>query len=302
MDNINTIERTTYIPKKSSKWRNLKYGIVLFSLFNFNSPANAQSTTPSNSNNNIELPINLWNGSEKQKTYNMPSIYKDKVYSFLKSDFPILGSGENSTWMFTVDFALKEMESDWWIGEDKQWTYVWHAILGNFGKDLIDIENEDPEKLEDFAKVFDKIEECWERYENWYLRVLDRISADNQRRIDAAQKRIDAAQKGIDEAQKRIDEAQKRIDEALRQISEYDRISADAQKQSAENIKKIEKWLNESLSLFKELYPFFKEHPDDGNLTKFKANAKKLAPLCDKYKVKYRDILPPEVRDFYGME
>ena len=59
---------------------------------------------------------------------------------------------------------------------------------------------------------------------------------------------------------------------------------------------------NETLAIYKEFYPFFKEHPEDENLKKFKSNAQKLIPLCKEFGVDYKAVLSAEILKFYGFE
>ena len=67
-------------------------------------------------------------------------------------------------------------------------------------------------------------------------------------------------------------------------------------------IQEIIKKGNETLAIYKEFYPFFKEHPEDENLKKFKSNAQKLIPLCKEFGVDYKAVLSAEILKFYGFE
>lgn len=80
---------------------------MLLSLLNFSSPANAQNTSSNSTNTN-----NTETSTNSQRKYNIPSVYKKKLDIFLKNDLPIIKIDSISTWMFTAEFVLKEMESD----------------------------------------------------------------------------------------------------------------------------------------------------------------------------------------------
>lgn len=78
--------------------------------------------------------------------------------------------------------------------------------------------------------------------------------------------------------------------------------SAEADSMTAEAKIKIVKWLKESLNLLSEFYYSYKKSPNNEDLEKFKANAKEIIPLCNKYNVDYKKILSPDMLKFYGIE
>lgn len=275
MGSINTTNRISHSTTKSNKLKNLWLGVMLFSLINFSSPAEAQNISKNSNTNNIESPIDVWNNKEKIWTYNIPDIYKDKIYSFLKNDFPIMGSGELSTWMFTIDFALKEMESDRWISKDNQWLFVWHAIYGDFiDEDLYDIDDGDSKRLKEFDSTFKKIEECWKRYKEWFTSLLDKISA----------------------------EARERTARANEQSTEYDRQSAEARQQSAIAIKEA---MSADTLWIKEMVWYYKIHEqnpkttDKDRLKEVVRLSKIIVDDCKKRDINYRDIIQKEVEKVY---
>ena len=289
MDSINTTNRIFHSTTKSNKLKNLWLGVMLFSLINFSSAAEAQNISKNSNTNNIESPIDVWNNKEKIWTYNIPDIYKDKIYSFLKNDFPIMGSGELSTWMFTIDFALKEMESDRWISKDNQWLFVWHAIYGDFiDEDLYDIDDGDSKRLKEFDSTFKKIEECWKRYKEWFTSLLDKISAEARERTARANEQ--AA------------EARERTARANEQSAEYDRRTARANEQSAIAIKEA---MSADTLWIKEMVWYYKVHEqnpkttDKDRLKEVVRLSKIIVDDCKKRDINYRDIIQKEVEKVY---
>ena len=132
MNNINSVGSIEYTPTKSNKFNKILYTMMLAFSLGYSSPANAQSTTSNADNNdNIELTTSMSNHKENHGGYSIPPVYKDKIESILKENLPVVSIDGTSSWMFTIDFVLKEMEADWWISKDNQLFFIWLCIWFN---------------------------------------------------------------------------------------------------------------------------------------------------------------------------
>ena len=279
MNNINTVERAAYAPKKSNKWRNLWYGVMLLSLLNFSSPANAQNTSSNGTNtNNTETSTNNANSKESQKKYNMPDVYLNNLNTFLKNDFPIIKVDSTSTWMYTIDFALKEMESNRWISEDNQRLFIWHVIHRKVtGKDLYDRKDGNSERFQEFSEVLDKVDECSQRYEEWFMPFLEAQSAEFHRQ--SAQNKQQIAQN------------KQQIAQNEQQIAYNKQTSAEAINSSLEN-----------LARFYNRYQKDKSSISEEEVKQRKELWKQIVWRCKEENINYKTKLSKEMLKFYGVE
>ena len=247
------------------RWKIISFVLMLTITLGF-CQVYAQNTSSNNKATDLYSNVQISN----EMKYKMPSEYLNKLNDFLKNEFISLGKGDNNTWKYTLDFALKEMESDLSIRKEYRWLFVWNATYyKHTGDYLIDIYDYDSDIMKEFNKFFNEFEACSERYEKGYLSLLKIIGA----------------------------EAQKRIENANRK-------SAESQRQSAELTVKIKEGLNQTLNTYKDIYLAANQklNDDDERLRKLKKNLPEVILLCEKYEVDYKKTLTPEMLKFYGIE
>ena len=301
---------SSVFPSCFGRWTNISFVLMLTTFLMVGIPAGAKPiTTVSSLSNMVAVAdTSIVAYTEKKTRAKIPSAYKNKIDSVFKENLPVIELNGTNSWSFTTDFVIKEMESDWGISKDNQLMFIWDNICKQLtGRYACD--NKDSNTLNDFRIAVKNVRSCGQRYKEGIMPFIEKQTAeyrrqiaDAQKRIDEAQKRTADAQKRTADAQKRTADAQKRIDEAQKRIDEATRQSAENQRQSAEMTKEIIKGSNETLAVFKELYPFFKEHPGDERLQKFKSNAQELIRLWKKYGVDYKAVLSAEMLKFYGIE
>jgi hypothetical protein len=92
--------------------KNLGYAILLAITLSIASPTEAQENKPMNNQNNIELIYkgNIMNYIESETKTTIPSIYKEKVQDFFSNNNVMKNNNAKN---FTIEFILKEMESNW---------------------------------------------------------------------------------------------------------------------------------------------------------------------------------------------
>ena len=310
------------------RWKIISFVLMLTITLGF-CQVYAQNTSSNNKATDLYSNVQISN----EMKYKMPSEYLNKLNDFLKNEFISLGKGDNNTWKYTLDFALKEMESDLSIRKEYRWLFVWNAIYyKHTGDYLIDIYDYDSDIMKEFNKFFNEFEACSERYEKGYLSLLKIIGAEAQKRIENANQRIENAQKQsaeyqklIDNANQRIENANRRIENAQKQSAEYQKLidnanqrienanrrienanrkSAESQRQSAELTVKIKEGLNQTLNTYKDIYLAANQklNDDDERLRKLKKDLPEIILLCEKYEVDYKKTLTPEMLKFYGIE
>lgn len=72
-----------------------------------------------------------------------------------------IDDGYSDTKMFTIEFVLKEMESDRGISKENQLLFIWHSIYQQITKkDLYDREDGDEKRLQEFEDAIDSIDMC----------------------------------------------------------------------------------------------------------------------------------------------
>ena len=246
---------------------------------------------------------NIVDRLDKELGITLPKEYQNVVKMFVDTSQVFNYDKNSDAADFTANFIKHKMKYNWNINKQNQLLFIWHSIYQQCtNKDLYDGEDGNDKRLEECEEAIDSIDLCGLTYKNEFVAHMNKLtakyrqqSAESQKRINEAKRQSAESQKRIDEAQKRIDAAQKRIDEAIKQ-------SAEARQQSAEMIQEIIKKGNETLAIYKEFYPFFKEHPEDENLKKFKSNAQKLILLCKEFGVDYKAVLSAEILKFYGVE
>ena len=115
MNNINSVGSIEYTPTKSNKFNKMLYTIALALSLGYSSPANTQNIIKNNpTTNQTETTISKSDNAEKPGKYNMPSMYKNKLSKFIQEEKELffVRIDDTPASMFTVDFVLKEMESD----------------------------------------------------------------------------------------------------------------------------------------------------------------------------------------------
>ena len=222
---------------------------------------------------------NIVDRLNKALNLKLPDKYDAEARKFIEK-FEIIK--DKDVIAFTEKFLVEQMKEDLGVNKQDQYLFLLTTCFEEITRDNLyygDDENE--KRFEDFANVWDKLEQIKKKYGEGLDAYLKQLSA---------------------EAKQRSAEVQQRIAEADRQIAEADRKIAEAQQQAAEYKAKTIKSLNELLNLFKKFYLSYKQSPNEEQLRKFKENAQELVPLCKKYEVDYKKTLTAEMLKFYGIE
>ncbi len=260
MNNISSLLDVDYISTKKHFWKNMGYTLMLAGLLNVSNFANAQTNTSTIGNkDNIEVVDGKMN-----KGLNLPKVYKDKINDMLINHPAFMDNGYNDTRMFTIDFVLKEMESDRWISKDNQLLFIRESIYQEVvKKELYDGEDGDEKRLQEFENALDYIDACWLRYRRAFMAYMDKLSKET-------------AQHNAEMLQRKTE---------LRQ----------------DNIRWTNKWLDQLLDFYR-LYNNNPSSVRPEELMQTKDYSKRVIQNCKKYNIDYKAKLPKEVRDFYGIE
>lgn len=156
------------------------YTMMLALSLGYSSPTDAQNTVSNTDNtNNIELTTSMSGNKENHGGYSIPPVYKNKIESILKEKLPVVSIDGTSSWMFTMDFVLQEMESDWWISKANQLLFIWNSICEQLtGEYMYDGEDGNSKRLEEFEIIIDNSDECWKRYREWIMPFIEKKKAE----------------------------------------------------------------------------------------------------------------------------
>ena len=165
------------------KWKSDKNGKILFlSLFAFLTlatlgGANAQTGASSDIVTKVE-----------QRTWiKLPTWYTDKIRNFTINNKVLK---EEIAAQFTEDFIIKEMQSNRWISKENQLLFIYCAIWYNFSQDFYTWDDWNDNRMIEFEKVIDTIENCQTRYKEDFISYMQQRSADAQQRSADANKNI----------------------------------------------------------------------------------------------------------------
>jgi len=172
----------------------------------------AQNISTGDNKQGVESNTSTTSKSENQAKYSIPSIYKQKLDTFLKNDLPIIKIDSTSSWKFTAEFVKKEMESDWGISKNNQMLFVWHSIYGQFtGKDLYDGRDGDSIRYEDFINKQIAENKRQIAAQDQQIAAQDQQIAENKRQIAAQDQQIAAQDQQIAANEQQIAEKTKEI-------------------------------------------------------------------------------------------
>ena len=255
--------------------------------FAFISGANAQGGTSSDIVTNVE----------KRTFVKLPIWYTEKIRNFTINNKVLK---DKDATQFTEDFILKEIQSNRWISKENQLLFIYCAIWYNFSQDFYTWDDWDDNRMIEFEKVIDTIENCQTRYKEDFISYMQQRSAEAERRSA--------------EAERRSAEADSLTAQYRRETAENDSLTAQYRRESAkalkENMKTDSLWLKEII----KFYHIYERNPKivrQEEIAQAKENAKRFINDCIKHWINYRAILLKEVWDkrkveeilkFYGVE
>ena len=192
---LHLLQRKAFVlPSCLGRWRGLSFALLLTVSLTLSTSVKAQNNN--STVNRTEISTKSGDNKEKSNKYSMPSIYKDKLSNFLQEEknlFFYTRINDVPASKYTVDFVLKEMDSDWGITKDNQLLFIWHCVYGVItGKDLYDGEDGDSKRLGEFEKVLDHLDACESRYKEGIMPFAEKLFAEYDRRsAEARQQSID---------------------------------------------------------------------------------------------------------------
>ena len=156
---------TAMVWKNDKSIRILFLSFVLFLTLAATGVANAQNSTSSK-----------WSGIK------LPTVYQNKLDDFLANNTVMK---DNDAKNYTLNFVEKEMESDRWISKENQLLFIRHAIYKQVtDQDLYDWQDWSQKLAEDFSNkaVNIRIRACGQKYRNWIITYMNKLSAEAQQR------------------------------------------------------------------------------------------------------------------------
>ena len=190
---MNNINSNNYPEKsdKSNRWNKLPYTLLLVTLLNLNNPSEAKTFDTYNFNmQNVEVlsDSSIVSNIERKTWIILPKMYADKIKNFVQNSKVVEGLGAK----FTEDFIVDQMRSDRWISKQNQLLFIWDVVYEQITKkNFYDWEDWDEKRLEEFENVMDSIEDCGEKYKNWFTSYMKQKSAEaRQQSAEARQQSI----------------------------------------------------------------------------------------------------------------
>ena len=181
MNNINTAN-STYNQNKTSLRKNLSYVLSIVALLNLSNPSEAKTIhtdkfspeiTEVLENSDIVTNVEEWTWIK------LPKWYAEKIRNFMINNKTLK---KEIAAKFTEDFIVKEMQSNRWISKENQLLFIYCAIWYNYNQDFYTWDDWDNDKMSEFEKVMDTIENCQAKYKNEFISYMQQRSADAQQR------------------------------------------------------------------------------------------------------------------------
>ena len=112
---------------------------------------------------------------EKRTGTKLPAWYTDKIRNFTSNNNTLQ---KEIAAKFTEDFIVKELQSDWWISKQNQLLFIYCAIGYNYKQDFYTWDDWDNNRMSEFEKVLDTVENCQTKYKNEFVSYMQQRSAD----------------------------------------------------------------------------------------------------------------------------
>ena len=270
--------KSFYFPSQFARWKDILLAPILAALLFLISHCWADAQNVSNQSiEKVEVSSTILDILNQKVWVKLPTEYIDKISNFITNNKTLQ---KEIAAKFTEDFIVKEMQSDWWINKQNQLLFIYCAIWYNYNQDFYTWEDWDKNRLSEFEKVIDFIEDCQRRYKEEFISYMQQRSADADRRIS--------------DADRRISDADRRSAEAIKKIMQQDSI-----------------WLKKIMIEFYKIYVRNPNAVKKEDIDFAKESTKTIIGDCKKFWIDYRAILLKEVwdkrkvdkiLDYYGVE
>ena len=190
-NSANSLQRTPQEKTTQNKLKNLSklWAVTLTAML-------LNITTPSYSKTNYYKHDDIDQNTEQiqdpnlvdiiqQKTwYNVPKEYEWKVKEFVNRSNALNNKFGKQ---FFIDFFINQLKKDWWISKENQSLFIYYVVFTNlFDEEIYNWEDWDEQRLDEFEKAIDFIEQCWLDFQDWYREYMNNISKQaTQRTTDA---------------------------------------------------------------------------------------------------------------------